>query len=64
MPRKTVREAKPGTKFFGGYLDESLHRALKAEAQKADRTLAGEINFRLKKTIKATTERKTLGAAE
>jgi predicted HicB family RNase H-like nuclease len=50
--KKPKKKSKAGTVFFGGYLDESLHRVLKAEAEKADRTLNGEINHRLKLTVK------------
>lgn len=58
-------KSKPNTKFLSAWIDVEVLKAVKAEAIANDRTVAGEVNFRLKQSLKRNSKRRTtMQAAE
>ena len=64
MAKKATR-ASPG-KMFHGHIEPLTHAALKVAARANDRTLVGEINHRLKRSVEAdrAAKRNAMQAAE
>jgi hypothetical protein len=54
MARKKATKARTSQLVFvGNYLEPGVHRVIKAAAKQNSRTLNGEINYRLKMSVKA-----------
>ena len=58
------KKNKANTKFVSAWIDSDVVTQLKAEAQASDRTMAGELNHRLKQSLKRSTKPRSLQAAE
>lgn len=60
MPRKNVREANANEerKMFYGFIDASVHHAIKSAAKVNGRTMAREVSHRLARSVEADHARK------